>query len=320
MAIISGQTDAVLKVKLVSQIVSARWGLGQIAAGGIVPVEVATQYVAEGSDIKITIKDGEGNAIDNLAGKVYANLFRARYQVAKPNKTGFMFFEAELSAHSLKGVSPKIKVGPPVKITDLKFLDEEGKELKQIVNPDSLELRAKIEGPPDGTPCNLSLYLRDGTIETLAYVSRTEVRDGKASCIWAFQPPSKEPVHPVQEELDKDGDKYRPLFYFFQVECLGARVDSEPVPYVSWVDMDFGNLRGKVVLILPDGSEVTKDIPDDGVVKLESPGAGKILLKDVQIDAIKAGSGDDDDSEADGGESPEAGEDAVSAEGDTDGA
>jgi hypothetical protein len=289
---LTGQTDKVLKVQMKSLLLSARWGLAEVAAGGSIPAEVTTAYVSDGSDISLAVKDLEGNTVDTLKGKIYSNLYRAAYRVSKPNKTGGMYFEAELSAHSLKAVSPRVKVGPPVKITALKLLDDKGKELKEISQPSSLEMTAKVEGPSPGTPCNIVLYLDKGRKQkSIVHSAMTEVRDGKASCIWNFEPPEKESEHLVQQDLDKDGEKYAPMNYLFEVECLGVKALSEPVKYVSWVDLDFGGIRGKVVLVMPDGSEETKDIPGDGVLQVAAPGAGRIFLKDVMAEEMKDSGG-----------------------------
>lgn len=278
----NGQTDQVLKVKLKSQILGASWGLAEIAAGGTVPIEVATLYVGEGSDIQITLKDLEGNALDTLKGKVYSNLFRAPYKAAKPNKTGGMIFETELPAHGLKRASAKLKVGPPVKFSELKILDGNGTELKEIAKPARLKLSGKIEGPPTDTPCHFTLYLDTGRPEPALVKSvPSRVEGGKAECTLEFVPPAWEPKHLVQRDLDKDGGSYAPLRYFFELGCLGARAESPRLEYVSWVELDFGPIQGKAVLIMPDGSEKTQSIPADGILKVASPGAGRILLKDI---------------------------------------
>lgn len=278
----NGQTDQVLKVKLNSQILGAAWGLAEVAAGGVIPIEVATHFVADGSDIQVTVKDLEGKTVESLKGKVYSNLFRIPFAVSKPNKTGGMTFEAELPAHSLKATSPRIKVLPPVKIGGLKMLDGKGAELKKLVRAERIELTGKIEGPPDGTPCFFALYVDEGRPEPILLRSaQGKIEGGKASYLCDFAPPSWEPRHLVQRDVAKEGGKYEPVKYLFDLGCLGVVARSAPVEYVSWVEIDFGPIRGKAVLILPDGSELTKEIPGDGILKVASPGAGRILLKDI---------------------------------------
>lgn len=277
-----GQTDKTLKIKLPSAILEARWGLAEVAAGGTVPVEVSTYFVADGSQIKATLKDLQGEVIETVSGKVYSNLFRAPYKVSKPNKTGGMLFEAELPAHSLKRMSAKIRVGPPVKITELKILDEKGSELKEIAKSGRIQLTGKIEGPPAGTPCHFTLYLDSGKPEAALVQSiPAKIEGGKATCTLDFASPSWEPKHLVQRDLDRDGGSYAPLQYFFELGCLGVHAKSPLLEYVSWVELDFGPIKGKAVLIMPDGTEETKDIPADGILKVASPGAGRILLKDI---------------------------------------
>ncbi|MBW8890227.1 MAG: hypothetical protein JF616_20935 [Fibrobacteres bacterium] len=278
----NGQTDQVLKVQLKSQILAASWELAEIAAGGTVPIEVTTLYVAEGSDIQITVKDLEGKTIDTVKGKVYSNLYRAPFTASKPNKTGGMYYEAELSPHGLKAVSPRLKVGPPVKISGLKFLDEKGAEMKSFDQADRIELTGKIEGPPEGTPCTFALYLDEGKPEpTFIRSAQGKIEGGKASYIWKFTPPSWEPRHLIKRDIARDGEEYSPMRYLFELGCLGVRALSAPLEYVSWVEVDFGPIQGKAKLQMPDGSEKTMDIPADGILKVASPGAGRILLLDI---------------------------------------
>lgn len=280
-----GQTDTILKVRLKSLLLSVRWGAAEIGAGGTIALEAMTAYVSDGSEIKITLKDLQGETIEALQGKVFANLFRTQYRISKPNATGGMYFEAELPAHSLKGVSPRIAVGPPVKITGLEFLDGAGAALTRISRCDLLAMEGKVEGPPEGTACILCLYLDEGK-ETPRLIESFEARieNRKVSAAWAFQPPAREPQHPVQKDLDKEGGAYAPLNYLFSIECLGVEAMSEPAEYVSWVEVDLGHVSGKAVLLMPDGSEKSEAIPSDGILKVEAPGAGRIFIKAIEPD------------------------------------
>jgi hypothetical protein len=158
---LSGQTDKILKVQLKSLLVTARWGLPEVGLGGSIPVEVMTAYVADGSDIKVTIKDLEGGTIDTLNGKVYANFYRAQYKVVKANKTGGMLFEADLSSHGLKGASGRVKVTPPVKLEKLRWLDDKAAEkMEKIARGTVVTLKADLkEGPPAGS-VGISIYCK----------------------------------------------------------------------------------------------------------------------------------------------------------------
>jgi len=97
-----GQTDSILKIKLTSQLLLARWLDAEISPTGQAGLEVVTQFVGEGAPIKITYKDLEGKALGTAEGKVMANCFRTFYKPAGANAVGSVIFEAELPKHNLK--------------------------------------------------------------------------------------------------------------------------------------------------------------------------------------------------------------------------
>jgi len=59
-----GQTDQILKIKLPSAILNARWGANEVANGGTIMLEFITQWVADGSEIQVTVKDFEGGTVE----------------------------------------------------------------------------------------------------------------------------------------------------------------------------------------------------------------------------------------------------------------
>jgi hypothetical protein len=278
----NGQTDSPLKIKLASAILEARWGLAQVANGGIIPIEVVTAFVADGSDITITLKDMDGKTIDTLKGKVFTNLYRANYTLAKPNKTGGMVFEAELPAHKLKKAVGKIPIPYPVKITELKMVDSKGKEIKELGREEKVGIQAKIDGPPPETPCVISIGFQSGpTGTTILYSTSAKLKSGKVSCTWKRAAVDERFVK-VQSELDKTGEKYFVPRFTFEVNCLGT-IASSFVEYHSWAEFDFGKMHGQATFKFPDGTEKTETIPANGLVKLEKPKAGRIIIKELQI-------------------------------------
>ena len=110
-----GQTDQVLKVKLESQLILARWLDVGVAANGEAGLEVGTQFVGHGAPIKITVKDAEGKAVGSLEGKVLQGWFRARFRPDAKAAGKTLFFEAELPKHSLKLASGPSRWAPSSK-------------------------------------------------------------------------------------------------------------------------------------------------------------------------------------------------------------
>jgi hypothetical protein len=286
----TGQTDSPLQIKLKSEIVEARWGTSQVAQGGRVQIEVTTAFVADGATLKITLKDKEGAAVDTVVGKIYANLYRGFYVLSKPNKTGAMTFEAELPDHAAKGKAGWIKVLPPIKITELKLQDGEGKDLQEIAQEPILKMVGKVEGPPDGTHCDFVLFCRiKDQAPQPVFTGKGILTAGQVSCQWKRKSPQQEPRLQIQPDLDKLGEKYETPIYHFELSCLGASATSTETKYVSWVEIRFRDLRGKATLLLPDGRELVEQIPDDGILKLEKPLAGSITVKSIEPPADKTG-------------------------------
>src|SRR5210317_692535 len=157
MPVFRGQTDQVLKIQLQSYLLEVLWGYAECAAGGVVPIEARTAYVADGSKIMITVKDMNGGTIETIKGKVYSNFFRKQYKV-KPNKTGGLFFEAEMRAHGLRLVSQAMKVLPPVGISGFKFQDEDGNAITEVEDGQDITMAADVKGPQDGTKALINLY------------------------------------------------------------------------------------------------------------------------------------------------------------------
>lgn len=280
-----GQTDSVLKIQLKSALTEVRWGLADIAQGGSIPIEVSTAYVADGSDVKIAIKDLEGNAVDTLDGKLWSNFYRGRYTLSKPNKTGGMYFEAELSAHGLKGSSARIRVSPPVKIHEAKWSDETGSQLKEIAPGQTAVLSAKVEGAPEGSEGYIELRAdMDGHGPESLTVFRLKVKGGKLSVAWKAVIPGKEDSIPIHQELAKFGLDYAQPVLSFEAGCKGMAGLSPEAKLISWIAFDFGpppedGKARTAIFEMPDGTEKEEAVPEDGKLKLASAVPGRIIFK-----------------------------------------
>lgn len=227
----TGQTDQVLKIKLTSKLQNARWGAQQVATGGKVAIEVATTFVGDGSDIKIAVKNAEGGAIDSLKGKVYSNFFRTTYIVSKANKTGGMFFEAELPAHSLKATSGKCTVYPPTPVTDLKWLDLEDK-VPEAINPkQKYKLKAKIKALPTWKPVSITVYAKEGKSDLkMVTAMGGEVKDGAVEVVWECPEHIEDPMHGKPHT-------HEPPKLQFEVEYLGTKAVSSGIPFAPTLPM-----------------------------------------------------------------------------------
>ncbi len=300
-----GQTDQVLQLKLPSSIVRTGWGRDAVAQGGKIPLEVWTHWVADGSEIDVTIKDLEGQVVETLKGHVVSDLFRALYPVTKPNKTGGMYFEAELKAHAIQAVGPKVKVGPAVKISDVRLLDAQGKALKDVEAAQTYTVEAKVQGAPNGAVCRFEIVVENRHhARTRLACLEALVNNGKASAQWQGTYPGDESTFASKGTLAKNAEDYAVPNFRVRAECLGAAAESAPIPYDSWVEFDFGQ-RGQATLILPDGTKKTADVPDSGILRVDKPKAGRVRLtgftptgtdgKPLAPQVLPGDGGDDDD-------------------------
>lgn len=285
----TGETDKILKIKLPSAILIARWGANEVAVNGRVMLEVQTAWVSDDSDILIKVKDAEGNVIESISGKIYYNFFRTQYLVSKPNKTGGMFFEAEMKAHGLKAVSHRVKVWPVVQITDLKWLDEKGTILKEVAEEQIVELTGKIAGPTNGTAGYLSVICKksensEASIATIPF----KVESGKMSAKWRLNIPEGPAGIAKNSDLQKVGLKYFQPLFSFEASCLGIMGKSFDVKLISWIEYKFGpppsaGVKRTAVFELPDGTTKKETVPENGMVKFAITQPGTVVYKTMEI-------------------------------------
>jgi len=162
-----GQTDTTLVITLEPYLLTVSLLLAKVAANGKVPVEVQTLNIADGADIEVKFRDGNGGAVGSVKGKVYSGIFRASYALEKPNSTGFMLPVASLSDYGLELSGPAIQVLPPVKIENLKWMDEEGKtELDKVQGGQRVTLVADVTLGPREEQIDLSIQAVPDTAST----------------------------------------------------------------------------------------------------------------------------------------------------------
>ncbi len=226
-----GQTDKLLKIQLKSLLQTARWGAPNVASGGRIPIEVGTAFVADGSAVKIAVKDAEGVAIETVKGKVWSNQFRVLYVVSKPNKTGGMFFEAELPAHGLKALSGRVQVFPPTPITDLKWIDSEGKAPKEIHPKEQYTLHARIQAIPAFKEASITVYAKEGKADPILITGLSgEIKDGVVEVIWECPARLKDP-HAGKPH------SHEPPDLSFEIAYLGTKAVSPKVPFAPTLPM-----------------------------------------------------------------------------------
>ncbi len=280
-----GQTDQVLKLKLPSSIVRTGWGRDAVAQGGKIPLEVWTHWVADRSEIDIAIKDLEGQIVETVKGHMVSDLFRVLYPVTKPNKTGGMYFEAELHEHSIKAVGPKVKVWPAVQWSDLKWVDEKGKEVSEIAAGAKVELTAQIKGAQEGDRAALSLFCRTQEHRPASFKSfSVEIESGQVRVDWKVSFPGKFEDIPTDHDVSKYGLDYFQPVYSFEAFHLGVKKMSQELKLNSWIAFNFGpaqkrKMARKAIFEFPDGTKKEISVPEDGYLNVKTAVPGPVLFK-----------------------------------------
>lgn len=233
----NGETDKVLKVKLKSALLGARWADDHVSQAGVISLEVQTHFVADGSKVKVTVKDADGKAIETLNGTIGANCYRVRYGVTKPNKTGGMFFEAELPDHGLKGVSGKVAVLPPSKVSEPKWLDEDKKKEPEDLHPGQRYLlSAKVEAIPGKDDAVIQVdFLPTPDADPVSYRSLdAKVKAGKVEALWEIPADFRRPRNPslgAEDTTPPPAGDEDPGFKF-TVNYVGHSAASAVLPYI----------------------------------------------------------------------------------------
>lgn len=244
-----GRTGQTLQIRLQSSLLDIGWGTARAAQGGFARLEVATHWVADGSEARIAIRDLEGRILETLKGAIFSNLFRIPYHITQTNTTGGMYFEVDLPAHGLKGSSPRLAIAPPIGIAGLNIRDDQGREVKTLSQPVSLQLSGKVEGAAEGSPCRFSLYSLSSDGHThehshnpsrLVHAAETRVKGGMASCMWKFTPPAGEQAHTGQAGPDEQGEGPARVQYLFELECLGVKGTSRTMEFEGGLEKVVG--------------------------------------------------------------------------------
>jgi hypothetical protein len=161
----SGQTDSTLVITLDPYLLTVSFLLAKVASNGVVPVEVQTLNIADGADIRIKFLDGNGGGVGSVQGKVYSGIFRTSYALEKSNPTGFMLPIASLSDYGLELAGPAIQVLPPVKIENLRWMDEEGtKELTKVQRGQRVLLVADVTLGPREEQIDIAIQAVPDTV------------------------------------------------------------------------------------------------------------------------------------------------------------
>lgn len=277
-----GQVGTPLEVRLASAIVRSSWSAAVASQGGDVQIQLELRFVANGSDVQIDVRDDQGKTVGTIRGKTFSGTFRHAYRIPRTESKTFVFL-AKLPAHSLEATSPSLQILPHVELTQPTCKDSTGKSLTEIGAETTVTTTWEIHGALPGTPfeARVLAHIPDHA-ETCIWKGTATVEKLKASIAWSPRLPSEEGVVPGQHERHPTGETYQNPEFVIEGVCQGIKAPRLRIPYVSWVEFDLGAVRGDVDLRFPDGRTETKPIPENGLVRVAGPKAGKIGLVAVR--------------------------------------
>lgn len=280
-----GNTGSVTKVQLKSAILRASWSAPMACIGGEAPLEVRVQHVADGSDIQIEILDEKAKKVESYSGKIYSGLHRKRITIPE-TKSSMLVFTAKMAAHKLEAISSRIQVLPRIQFGQCQHIGPSGGSVQEITDEGAIKSTWTIAGAPQESEVEFTLLCRmPDSSEVPVWKGSGIVQSGKTEIIWAPSLPEEE--HSVTHAHEKlpTSEKYEVPVFRLKASCLGATATCDPLKYTSWVHIDFGNSKGEVDFLFPDGRKETKTIPDDGVVRLKGPAVGKVKIVATRLES-----------------------------------
>jgi len=270
-------TDQVHKIKLTSAISHATWDRPVASTGETVEILVYTQFVGNGSEIRITVHSKSGKRLDRIDAEIYGNRFRRTWTVSDEAQDA-AYFEAELGKHGLKETSEEMEIIPPIEITNANWSQQEARR------GDILTLTADVDGAPDGTEALIEIYEHDddGAHDFITKFT-TLVDSSKIEAEWEYEYYEDVDEIPTEEEVESG---YNPPEYFFKVIIHGQEAESDLLEFKDWIEISLvdGNGNPKAgeeyVLHLPDGSERSGQLDDEGCAREEDipPGTYTIIF------------------------------------------
>jgi len=149
-AIHSGSTDRTLDVRLEPFLLRVETLTPQVSVGGFLGVEALVLNVADGACVDLEFWNGNGGTEGKASGEIRSGIFRIRWPVAASNATGLLVPVVRLPEYGLELAGPATKLLPSVKIENLRFQDETGKDLDTVVRGDHIYLVADVTlGPTE---------------------------------------------------------------------------------------------------------------------------------------------------------------------------
>ena len=278
-----GATDKTHVIQLESEILTARWKVKEVTAGGVAMFEVLTRYVGNGAEAHLEFKTGS-KKVGEQDTHVISDQCDGVFEVPGDAK-GDLSFEIQLKKHKLKAKSDSIPVQPAYRVKNARW------DRKEARRGDTVKLLADVEGCRDGTRVPIQIYEEydDGTRDLITSIEG-ETQGKSLEARWDYE--YHEDTHdiPTHEEAEKG---YVPPKYVFELDAAGMKVESGVLGFRDWVDLSLtlGGTRPaadeEYVLTLPDGKERKGKLDDQGKAREKDvpPGDFKVRFPRLQGDS-----------------------------------
>ncbi|NBB85884.1 MAG: hypothetical protein GVY12_06645 [Bacteroidetes bacterium] len=261
-----GQTNEIHQITLPSAIEQVQWADLRAAPGGTVGLEVSTRYVGNGSTLQIKLTDHQGTTHGTFKDQLYGNRLTAEIQVPAKAREA-LYAEVKFPKHGLKQKSPALLLTPPVEVKNATWSQDEARR------GDVLTLSADVEGVPDGTEAEITIFEHDtdGAHDPITRFP-TLVEKERVEAEWEYEYHEDTDDVPTDDEAEQG---YRPPEYFFRVDVEGVAAESDLLIFKDWIGIELLDIRGRpvpgrdYVLHTPDGTKHKGTLDDNGRAKVE---------------------------------------------------
>ncbi len=279
--------DTENQVTVDSSIIFAVWKSGVAPLGGEAHFEIGTSFVGFDAPVEISAKTDKGKNVGTISDKIRNNKFVGRFTIPEDLKIGdLVYFKFKLPRHGLEMESNRIPVVPPIIVSDLSWGATEARR------GDQLTLKAKVKNVADSIPAIITIYEhdQDGAHDKIAEI-QTQVFNERIELQWEYQYFEDTDEIPTEHELAEYGNHYNPPEYFLTVKIedqeFGREQESGLLLFKDWIEVTYLEDDGtpaagaEYVVVLPDGTQKTGNLDDQGHVRIEDvpPGPFKFYLK-----------------------------------------
>ena len=287
-----GRTDARHVVKLPSAILSSQWLASSVTAGGEVGLEARTQFVADGSPVKIRVFRASGKQWAEFDGKVYGDIHRRRLSVPLDMDEDLLF-QADLSEHGIALNSPLLPVLPALRVAETKWLDEKGNDCVRVQDGEVVQGKARLEGAVhDGDLVNVRILTTGGGQDMLLAREMCVLQGGWVSLSFEMRYEERSEAISAWPERNRQGTAYAQPALVLEASCRGALARGKGLPIHQQMLLCYADATGgssseagryegkKVRVVAPDGTEKEYSIPSDGKVTVDASLPGRYLVED----------------------------------------